>query len=232
MHDDHPVDATTRPSLRTLLRRHWLPVAFVVLLLIPLYLLLLSVVVRSDLLRFWGEPFTNEQFQALFAFLGVALGVVATTLTALLAKANNDRNLAQKEATERRAAALKEEGDRRMLVETRESNNRQKLDSAIQVLNLIKNDDKYAGKAVNGAAIATLVVLGYPVIAMRTLQAALHEHAVDSASATWVIDQVLAQNLVPAVADGGAEDADTRREPVPSRQGGNLPSCSTTTCPC
>ena len=181
-------------------------------------MLLISVVVRSDLLRFWGEPFTSEQFQALFAFLGVALGVVATTVAALLAKANNDRNLAQKEESERRAAALKADSDRRMLVETRESNNRQKLDTAIQVLNLIKNDEKYAGKAVNGAAIATLVVLGYPVIAMRTLQAALHEDAVDSASATWVIDQVLAQNLMSAAADGGAEDGDTRRDPVPSRE--------------
>ena len=218
VHDDRAVDATTRPGARTLLRRHWLPVAFVVFVLIPLYVLLVSVVVRSDLLRFWGEPFTSEQFQALFAFLGVALGVVATTMAALLAKANNDRNLAQKEESERRAVALKEESDRRTLVETRESNNRQKLDTAIQVLNLIKNDDKYAGKAVNGAAIATLVVLGYPVIAMRTLQAALQEHAVDSASATWVIDQVLAQNLLPAAADRVAEDADTRLDPVSSRE--------------
>ena len=34
-------------------------------------------VARSGLLRFWGDPFTTDEFKALFAFLGVALGVVA-----------------------------------------------------------------------------------------------------------------------------------------------------------
>jgi hypothetical protein len=185
---------------RALLRRYWLPISFVVLLVTPLYLLLVSVVVRSDLLSGWGAPLTPDQFRALFAFLGVALGVVATTLGALLTKANNDRALAQRE-----------ESERRMLVEARESNSRQKLDTAIQVLNLIKNEDQYAGKAVTGAAIATLVVLGYPVIAMRTLGAALAEDVVDSASAAWVIDQVLSQNLreVPG-ADAGPESVPSR----------------------
>ena len=49
-------------------------------------------------------------------------------------------------------------------------------------------------EAVTGAGIATLVVLGYPVIAMRTLEAALTENAVDMASAAWVIDQFLLGN--------------------------------------
>ena len=184
-----------------LLRRYWLPISFVALLVAPLYLLLISVVVRSDLLSTWEAPLTSDQFRALFAFLGVALGVVATTLGALLTKANNDRALAQKE-----------ESERRMLVEARESNSRQKLDTAIQVLSLIKNEDKYAGKAVTGAAIATLVILGYPVIAMRTLGAALAEQVVDSASAAWVIDQVLSQDLRPV--PGG----DAGPESLPSRE--------------
>jgi hypothetical protein len=190
------------------LRRHGLSIVFVVFLVVPLYLLLISVVARSDLLRFWGDPFTDNQFQALFAFLGVALGVVATTLGALLAKTNSDRTIAQKE-----------ESELRMLVQTQESNNRQKLDTAIQVLNLIKNEDQYAGRAVTGAGIATLVVLGYPVIAMRTLQAAMGEGVVDSASATWVIDQVLAESLRPRGSHTPAlGEPSVRPEQLPSRE--------------
>ncbi len=211
MHRDPSVGrgrGSHRAAFPSALRQHWLPIVFVVFLVAPLYVLLVSVVVRSDLLRFWGDPFTADQFQALFAFLGVALGVIATTLGALLAKANNDRNLAQRE-----------ESELRMLVQTLESNNRQKLDTAIQVLNLIKNEDQYAGKAVTGAGITTLVVLGYPVIAMRALQAAMGEGVVDSASAVWVIDQVLAESLRHR---SGPElvlsDPAPQAEPVPSRE--------------
>ena len=214
---DEPGVRETRPATR--IRQHWLSIAFVVLLVVPLYVLLVSVVARSGLLRFWGDPFTTEEFKALFAFLGVALGVVASTLAALLTKANNDRTLAQREESDRRAAAQKEESEQRIFVQTRESASRQRLDTAIQVLNLIKNDDQYAGKAVTGAAISTLVVLGYPVIAMRTLQAAMSERIVDSASATWVIDQVLSENLRPATgALGGAGSPVGRSEPLPSRE--------------
>lgn len=195
-----------RPGIVDGLRRSWLSLS-VGLLLVALGALMLSVVVRSDLWRFWGAPFTADQFRAMFAFLGAALGVVATLVAALLTKANNDRTLVQKE-----------ESEQRVLAQAREAQNRQRLDTAISVLGLIKTEDQYAGKAVTGAAITTLVVLGYPVIAMRTLQAALNEQAVDSASAAWVIDQVLGGR---SILDGGQYSTAAGRvqlEAPPSRE--------------
>ena len=55
----------------------------------------------------------------------------------------------------------------------------------------MKNESGYAAKAVSGGALTTLVHLGHPVIAMRTLQAALADKAVDISTAVWLIDQVL-----------------------------------------
>lgn len=202
MHVAAPV-AASKPGARRAgghgvlagLRRSWLSWS-VALLLVALGLLMLSVVVRSDLWRFWGEPFTADQLRAVFAFLGAALGVVATLVAALLTRANNDRTLVQKE-----------ESEQRVLAQAREAQDRQRLDTAISVLSLIKTEEQYAGKAVTGAAITTLVVLGYPVIAMRTLQAALNEQAVDSASAAWVIDHVLGDATAHGDGRPSREDA-------------------------
>ncbi len=172
-------------------RRHAIALGIAVLIVVPLYGLLWTLLLRSGLLDLSGEPPDNpptkEQFQALLAFLGVALGVLATVVTALLTKTANDRALVQKE-----------ESEVRTLRQTRESENRQRLETAIAILTLIKHEGGYAGKAVTGAAIATLVVLEYPVIAMRTLQAAMAEKVIDIASAVWVIDQVLGQPALPA----------------------------------
>lgn len=140
----------------------WLPLAFVVLVVAPLYALVLVVVVRSDLWDLRGGPFNDEQFKALLLFLGAALGTTATVVGFLLTKASGERSLAQ-----------------------------QQLDSAVQALSLIKQDNGYAAKAVTAGALATLVHLGHPVIAMRTLQAALNDDAVDLSTAVWLIDQVL-----------------------------------------
>ncbi len=147
---------------------------------IPLYALLVSVIVRSDLLDFGGKPFSDEQFKALIAFFGVALGTTATALGVFLTKASNDRAQVQQSASMRQAEQAE-----------RESEARQKLDTAVQVLGLMKNDSGYAAKAVTGGALTTLVHLGHPVIAMRTLQAALADEAVDISTAVWLIDQVL-----------------------------------------
>lgn len=173
------------------LRRHWLAVAFVVLVVVPLYLLMASVVVRSGLLNFAGPAFDEAQFRALIAFLGVTLGTAATVLGGLIAKANNDRAFAQQVESERRTRLLEIE-----------SHNRQRLDTAVQVLGLIKTDDgSYPGKAVTGGALTTLVHLGQPVIAMRTLESALDEDAVDIPTAVWLIDQVL--NAKPTSSSSG-----------------------------
>lgn len=145
-----------------LLSGGWLSLAFVCLVVVPLYALVLVVVIRSDLWHVRGRPFNDEQFKALLLFLGAALGTTATVVGFLLTKTSGERSLAQ-----------------------------QQLDSAVQALSLIKQDDRYAAKAVTAGALATLVHLGHPVIAMRTLQAALNDDAVDLSTAVWLIDQVL-----------------------------------------
>jgi hypothetical protein len=158
-------------------RRRWpaltatrsMVMGFLVLVVLPLLLLMLSVLYRSGLLDFTGGPLTDAQFKSVIAFLGVALGAAATILGAIFTKATADRTLALE----------------------RESQERQKLETAVQVLNLIKHEDGYAGKAVTGGALTTLVHLGHPVIAMRTLQAALRQDAVEIPTAVWLIDQVL-----------------------------------------
>lgn len=145
-----------------LLSGSWLSLAFICLVVVPLYALVLVVVIRSDLWHLRGGPFNDEQFKALLLFLGAALGTTATVVGFLLTKASGERSLAQ-----------------------------QQLDSAVQALSLIKQDGGYAAKAVTAGALATLVHLGHPVIAMRTLQAALDDDAVDLSTAVWLIDQVL-----------------------------------------
>jgi len=162
------------------LPKYWLPVVLTCLIGIPLYALLISVIVRSDLLDFEGKPFSDEQFKALIAFFGVALGTTATALGVFLTKASNDRAQAQQAASLRQAERAEQESEAR-----------QKLDTAVQVLGLMKFESGYAAKAVTGGALTTLVHLGHPVIAMRTLQAALADEAVDISTAVWLIDQVL-----------------------------------------
>jgi len=152
--------------------QHWLALTFVLLVVIPVYALVAAVVVRSGLWHFHGGPFNDEQFKALLLFLGTALGTTATLIGLLVTRASAARSLAQ-----------------------------QQLDTAVQALNLIRNDQGYAAKAVISGALATLVHLGHPVIAMRTLQTAWSSgDAVDVKTAVWLIDQVLASNASSASA--------------------------------
>jgi hypothetical protein len=194
-----PPAAGSMPGRWEWVQQNWVPVVLIAVVIVPLYLTVLAVFIRSGLWRFWDASFNDEQFKALFAFLGVALGMLATLIAAMFTRSSSLR-----------AQALLADSNRQAAQQAEESNDRQRLDTAIQVLSLIKNEQKYAGKAVTGAGITTLVVLGYPVIAMRTLEAALREEAVDMASATWVIDQVLLDD------DRGG----TKRlhEPMPSRE--------------
>jgi hypothetical protein len=154
------------------LRRNWPAIAFIALLVLPLYALVITVVVRSGLWDLSGEPFNDEQFKALFLFLGAALGTTATVIGLLLTRASAERSLAQ-----------------------------QQLDTAVQALSLIKNETDYAAKGVVSGALATVVHLGHPVIAMRTLQTALRDDAVDINTAVWLIDRVLVAAPAPARRD-------------------------------
>jgi len=151
--------------------RHWPTLTFVVLVVVPVYALVAAVVIRSGLWHVHGSPFNDEQFKALLLFLGTALGTTATLIGLLITRSSAARSLLQ-----------------------------QQLDTAVQALNLIRNDTGYAAKAVVSGALATLVHLGHPVIAMRTLQTAWQDDAVDVKTAVWLIDQVLASTASSASA--------------------------------
>jgi hypothetical protein len=153
---------------------------FVVLVIVPLYVVTAAVVVRSNVLAFNGPAFNDEQYKALWAFLGVGFATAATVLGALLTKSYNDRTLTQQDESARRKEIL-----------DAETNTRLALDTAVGALELIKKDEQYAGKAVTAGALGTLVHVGHPIIALRVVQAALREDAVDIQTASWLVDQVL-----------------------------------------
>ena len=168
------VTRLTVGSGRILSRRigqHWPALTFVVLVVVPVYGLVAAVVIRSGLWHLHGSPFNDEQFKALLLFLGTALGTTATLIGLLVTRASAARSLLQ-----------------------------QQLDTAVQALNLIRYETGYAAKAVVSGALATLVHLGHPVIAMRTLQTAWRDDAVDVKTAVWLIDQVLATTASTASA--------------------------------
>jgi hypothetical protein len=69
---------------------------------------------------------------------------------------------------------------------------RTSLDTVVKGLELLVGPEgKYAPKARVGGALAALVHLGHPVIAIRTLSAAWEEDAVDTDTATWLIGEVM-----------------------------------------
>lgn len=155
-------------------------VAFILLLVVPLYLLIAMVLIRSDLLSFRDDEFTDEQFKALWTFIGAGVAAIATILGAILTKSHNDRSLAVQADAERRKNVLENEASDRM-----------RLDTVVQGIGLIATDGKYAPRPVVAGGLATLVELGHPPIAMRVLAAALDDDGVDSETATWLINKGL-----------------------------------------
>ncbi|MEV0283659.1 hypothetical protein AB0H36_05995 [Kribbella sp. NPDC050820] len=148
--------------------------------IVPLYAILVAVVVRSGLFEFNGSRLTDVQFKGLWAFVGVTVTASAVTLGAWFAKLHNDRTLASTKDADIRRDNL-----------TRESLERQKLDTAVACLGLISKDGIYASNASIAGGLATLVQLGHPIIATRALISALSDSKVDMNTATWVIGKVL-----------------------------------------
>jgi hypothetical protein len=72
------------------------------------------------------------------------------------------------------------------------SERRLALETTVNCLKLVMADDgkQYAPRGVVAGAIATLVHLNHPVIAMRTLAACWNDDAVDVPSATWLISEI------------------------------------------
>jgi hypothetical protein len=157
----------------------WLALA--VLLLIPLYALAISFVIRSGIFDMRDKDISDEEFKALWAFIAAGIGTAATIIGFLLTKSHNERTLAFQEDLEARKLASQRETDARLALET-----------VVRSLELmIVSDGTYAPKARIAGSLATLVHLGHPAIAMRTLAVVWEEDRVDLRTATWLISEVL-----------------------------------------
>lgn len=142
--------------------------AILILIVLPLYAIAASLVIRSHVFAFGGGPLSKEDVQALWAF--VASGITASlTLVGLLFTRSHNR----------RTLALQIEAERRLVLET-----------VVKGLDLVAPTDEYAPKAKIAGALAALVNLNHPVIAMRTLGAAWGDGVADTASAVWLINEV------------------------------------------
>ncbi|MFD5731660.1 hypothetical protein ACFWIY_02370 [Streptomyces sioyaensis] len=129
----------------------------------PLWLLAITVAIRSSLFDFNKGALNAEDTKALWVFIASGL-TAAVTLTGLLLTANHNR----------------------------QAEKRLGLDTAVKGIALTHvADGSYAKKAVVAGALSTLVHLHHPVIAMRMLAAIWEEGAVDKASAIWLIDEAL-----------------------------------------
>jgi hypothetical protein len=145
--------------------------AVLVLIALPLYAIAVALVIRSHVFAFGRGPLSSEDVRALWAL--VASGITASlTFTGLLFTRSHNR----------RTLALQIEAERRLVLET-----------VVKGLDLVAPTEEYAPKAKIAGALAALVHLYHPVIAMRTLGAAWGDGVVDSASAVWLINEVLEQ---------------------------------------
>jgi hypothetical protein len=169
----------------------WIWVAYAVLVALPVYAIAVAMCIRSGIFAADPQPLNDEQFKALWTFVAAALATSATILGALLTKSHNDRTLAiQAEAAARETAM------------SREVNERLKLETVVGGLQLVSADGKYSPKASIAGGVATLVQLGHPIVAIRTLAALMSEDAVDEETATWLLGQV----LTTTVTKGSAAD--------------------------
>ena len=85
----------------------------------------------------------------------------------------------------------------------RSTRNQLALDTAVKSLGLIEGDQAES-KALVGGAIASLVHLGHPIIAIRVLDSAWESNAVHSASACWLIGEVLERDHDRAAIEAAA----------------------------
>jgi hypothetical protein len=146
--------------------RLWWGILF--LIVVPLYAIAVALVVRSGLFAPNRTALSAEDVRALWAFIGSGVAASVTLVGLLFTRLHNERTLALQ----------------------REAENRLTLDTVVKSLDLVGADDKYGPSAKIAGALAALVHLHHPVVAMRTLGAALDKGAVDVPSATWLINEV------------------------------------------
>jgi hypothetical protein len=144
--------------------RKWFPwFALLVFLLLPLYLVSIAFGIRSGMLDLTKKEISSAEYRAFWAFVASGLATAATLIGLLFTKTHNDR-----------------------------TSDQLALDTAVKGLDLLTTDSgAYAQRATIAGALASLVHLGHPTIAMRTLDAVWEERNVDSATACWLISEVI-----------------------------------------
>lgn len=149
----------------------WL--AVVLLFLLPLYIVSFASAARSGLFSLNGRVLSDQQFRALLTFIASGFATIATVLGLLFTRSHNRR-------TEELTTARHRESEARLI-----------LESGVKSLELlVLSDGHYAPRARVAGALATLVHLGHPSIAMRTLRAIWSQDAVDSGTAAWLVSEV------------------------------------------
>jgi hypothetical protein len=134
---------------------------FFLFLLVPLYVVSISFAIRSGVLDLHNTTIGADEYKALWAFIASGLATAATVVGLLFARSHNQR-----------------------------TSDQLALDTAVKSLELLANEGGYAPRARVAGALAALVHLGHPTIAMRTLDAAWEDNAVDTSTATWLIGEV------------------------------------------
>lgn len=147
------------------------------LVLVPIYIMAGSLVVRTGLLNFRGGPLDKDQVNAVWAFVGACFATGVTLLGVVLTYLHNDRtHLLAKEA----------EG-------------RLRLDTVVKGLELLTDGPNYAPQARVAGSLATLVGLGHVSIAAATLRSAWKADAVDIGTAAWLADRVIEKGTADEV---------------------------------
>jgi len=173
--------------------------AVVLLVIVPIYLVALRLLIKSKFLA--SGAVNNAQYKALFTFVGAGLTASAALIGSILVWTHNNRSRAQLQLDNQKAREQHEQDQEQLAAHNKLVIEQQKLDKVVKGLELIAQGDSYARPARVGGALAALVQLGQPVIAMRILDSAWEDGAVHSRTACWLIDEVTRVGDTPAAID-------------------------------
>nr|WP_221377359.1 hypothetical protein [Actinoplanes polyasparticus] len=181
----------------------WLIPAWALLALLTAGLLSLAVYLLFRTNLFSSEPLTAETIKALWAFLGVALGAVATLIGTLLTEQNNRRSarLARESALRESLALLQR------VKENRDAEARLTLDTRTRALELLTHDGDYAPRARVAGAIATMMELQGGPVACRILGELWTAGKVSTSVAVWLLERVINDEAASAADKDSASTA-------------------------
>ena len=157
---------------------------------LPVYVITGFALVRTGVFHTGRAPLSADGIKAVWAFLGAAIASVVTAFGLLVTHSHNQRTLLlQREIAGRAEQAAWEASERQRMAQD-ETDRRLKLDSATNMLALLSNQGPNATRSAIAGALSALVHLEHPIIAMRCLQAAWGDGAVDGGTAAWLISEV------------------------------------------